>query len=621
MMKKRTIDHPIKLSALLLTLALLLALVVPFSSMASAESVRSKADVISYIRSHPVDREQVCGYSQPASAKRPYELGVLTEETYFNYLNSVNQVRYVAGLGEVTLDENLTILEQTVALVNAANDELSHYPAKPAGMDDELYKLAYEGAGYSNLAMGFDGPAQAVFDGWMYDSDDYNLPVLGHRRWILNPGFGETGFGQVGIYSAMFIMDWSADDEDRPVSWPAANMPTDMFADGEAWCYLPGRKLTESELGSIQVTLTNTKTRKVIRFTDPTDSTGSTSSLDGYFFVNNDYCGMPGAIIFAPTEWQIPTYVDGDVYEVKITGLDSGTVTYNVNFFDVPAEMNVTLASSKGTDLQAKTQTTLTATAEGGKAPYSYKFVVYNADTDQWYKIRDFASANTCDWYTGAAGSKILYVDVKDSTGMTKRQELPVKVSESAPAPLTVTSFTSSKGTKLDARTNTTLTAKASGGKAPYTYKFIVYNNQTGEWYRIRDFATSNTCDWYTGGDGSKTLYVDVKDDAGTVKRQELAVTVSSQLTAKLTSSKGTSLKAKDTTTLTAQATGGSGSGYTYKFIVYNTETGQWFKIQDYSTKKTASWYTGTAGKKILYLDIKDSAGNYVRTPLNVTVK
>ena len=280
-----------------------------------------------------------------------------------------------------------------------------------------------------------------------------------------------------------------------------------------------------------------------------------------------------------------------------------------------------TFTSSKGTDLKAGETTTLTATVTGGTGGYTYKFLVHNPATGQWYKIRDFASSNTCDWYTGAAGSKILYVDVKDGNGTVKRLELPVTVSEETTAPLTVTSFTSSKGTSLTEKTNTTLTAKATGGKAPYTYKFIVYNKQTGQWYKIRDFASSNTCEWYSGAAGTKTLYVDVKDSTGKVERKGLDVTVGSPLAAsKFTSSKGTSLKSKDTTTLTAEATGGSGSGYTYKFIVYNTGTGDWFRIQDYSTKKTASWYTGGAGKKILYLDIKDSAGNYVRTPLNVTV-
>ena len=43
---------------------------------------------------------------------------------------------------------------------------------------------------------------------------------------------------------------------------------------------------------------------------------------------------------------------------------------------------------------------------------------------------------------------------------------------------------------------------------------------------------------------------------------------------------------------LTANATGGNGS-YQYKFIVYNTATKQWGKVQDYSSSNTCTWIAG----------------------------
>lgn len=306
-------------------------------------------------------------------------------------------------------------------------------------------------------------------------------------------------------------------------------------------------------------------------------------------------------------------YKEPDVRTLRYTNASAPEPTYE-------------FTSSKGTALNAGETTTLTATVTNGTGNLQYKFIVYNKDTDQWFRIKDFGPENTTEWYTGGAGNKVLYADVKDSTGAMKRLELPVTVSEKPTAPLTVNSLTSSKGTSLAENSNTTLTATASGGRSPYTYKFIVYNTQTKGWYKIRDFASSNSCDWYTGVAGNKVLYVDVKDSAGTVVRKELNVTVSKNASVPLaasyfSSSKGNTLNSGDTTTLSAKATGGSGSGYQYKFIVYNPQTNQWYKIQDYSTKSSVAWYTGAAGKKVLYVDIKDSAGNYVRTPLNVTVK
>lgn len=65
------------------------------------------------------------------------------------------------------------------------------------------------------------------------------------------------------------------------------------------------------------------------------------------------------------------------------------------------------------------------------------------------------------------------------------------------------------------------LTASAIGGSGTYTYKFLVYSEQKG-WHVIRDYASSNTCIWTPGSVGKKTLYVDIKDNYGTVERAEI---------------------------------------------------------------------------------------------------
>ena len=66
------------------------------------------------------------------------------------------------------------------------------------------------------------------------------------------------------------------------------------------------------------------------------------------------------------------------------------------------------------------------------------------------------------------------------------------------------------------------------------------------------------------------------------------------------------------TVELSAGATGGSGS-YTYKFLVLNTDTNTWFKLQDYSSNNTVTWKAGSEGNRKFYVDIKDSEGTVVR--------
>ena len=259
----------------------------------------------------------------------------------------------------------------------------------------------------------------------------------------------------------------------------------------------------------------------------------------------------------------------------------------------------------------------LTAQASGGSGNYTYKFIVSD-NSGNWYKIRDYARSNTCTWRPGAAGNKTLYVDVKDSAGAYKRAALPIEVKK-VNEKLSVKLAASPSGT-AKVGSEVKLTAQASGGSGNYTYKFILSDNN-GNWYKIRDYAKSNTCTWRPGAAGSKTLYVDVKDSEGAYQRVELPIQVTKQtekLSVKLAASPSGTAKVGSEVKLTAQASGGSGN-YTYKFIV-SDNNGNWYKIRDYAKANTSTWIPGAAGNKTLYVDVKDSAGAYQRVELPIQV-
>ncbi|MBO4382873.1 MAG: hypothetical protein J5847_02135, partial [Clostridia bacterium] len=212
--------------------------------------------------------------------------------------------------------------------------------------------------------------------------------------------------------------------------------------------------------------------------------------------------------------------------------VENGVRTVTINGGALPTEpdpepepMTAELVSSEGTDLEAKTNTLLQVNMQNADpADYTFKFIVYNTTTNQWYKLKDFGPETEYNWYTGPAGVKNLYVDIKDADGEVTRISLTgVNVTDNG---VKVDTFSSSEGDVLPAKSYTTLTAAAKDGTAPYTYKFIVHNNDNDQWYRIRDFGDAPTCEWYTGPAGNKTLYVDVKDATGQVVRGPLDVTV-----------------------------------------------------------------------------------------------
>ena len=210
--------------------------------------------------------------------------------------------------------------------------------------------------------------------------------------------------------------------------------------------------------------------------------------------------------------------------------------------------------------------------------------------------------------WASSTGNRKFYVKVKDSTG---KEVL-------SPALISINKKLEAKASYKYVNNNIEFTALANYGSGNYQYKFIVYNVDTGKWGIIQDYSSKNTCVWNASGAsaGNRKFYVDIKDSNGTVARSA-AMNVSTQtgLNVSLKSSAaqvnpGASVK------LTANATGGNGS-YQYKFIVYNTATKQWGKVQDYSSSNTCTWIAGAAGTRQFYVDVKDASGKVVRSAVN----
>lgn len=283
----------------------------------------------------------------------PYSLGQVSAKHRQKALDSVNLMRMIAGLPEVYLHDVYNELTQYGAVVLAANDTLTHYPSKPAGMDDEFYGNGYAATSQSNIAYGWMSGTDSHFNmplftmGYMEDSGANNVPVVGHRRWILNPPMRYTGFGfalssRNAAYSAMYAFNRNGTTPDYDfISWPASgNFPSE-FADMRMPWHVtlnPDKfDIAGMNTGNVQVTVTAPDGRS--QTITASDTAGDVANRDqAYFNIDKNGYGIANAIIFRPGTGVFGNNDLKGVYTVTVSGLHTkdgapAKVSYNIDFF------------------------------------------------------------------------------------------------------------------------------------------------------------------------------------------------------------------------------------------------------------------------------------------------
>lgn len=192
----------------------------------------TKSQIVEFINSHNAQNAYSTYYQVEPIVQNPYRIGRLSDDTLNGALNLLNIYRYIAGVpANVVLDEEEINLAQVASLVNASNDIMTHYPDKPSDMSEDIYALGAKGASSSNLGKGHKSLGAAISSGWMFDGNNSNIDRVGHRRWVLNPTMGKTGFGKTRIYSAMYSLDESNSEGEGivEVAWPAEICQSDIL--------------------------------------------------------------------------------------------------------------------------------------------------------------------------------------------------------------------------------------------------------------------------------------------------------------------------------------------------------------------------------------------------------
>lgn len=324
--------------------------------------------------------------------------------------------------------------------------------------------------------------------------------------------------------------------------------------------------------------------------------------------VNSDY-GVSGIV----KEFEIS---DGYLRYVL-----SGEAVINEYKMPEPEPLSVTITPDvKKVNIGQKV--TLTAKATGGKGEYTYSFLIYNNSTKAWYRFnKEFALENSLTWKASGTGRRTFFVEAMDKAGTKIRSvgtEVEV-VGDELAVTAVVDKSVAAAGEKV------VITAAADGGSGSYTYSFLICNPTRKEWYRFnKTFSSKNSYTWTASGTDARLFYAEVKDSSGKIVRSE-AVNVAMGSKDTLTVS-GTASdyfpKVNETITVKAAARGGSG-GYTYSFLMCNTDKKEWYRFnKTFKSSASQTWKASSVGNRDFYIEVKDSKGKVVRSkPISILVR
>ena len=147
--------------------------------------------------------------------------GTLDPVAIEDAVRRTNLYRFMVGTPPISEDAELTAKTQQCAVLMSAIGSITHTPPAdaPCWTAD-----ASQAAGMSNLAPGVVSMAHAV-DLYMIDP---MVPSLGHRNWILNPGYAVGGFGFANGFSCQWVASIVGGAEPDFVAWPpAGDVPID----------------------------------------------------------------------------------------------------------------------------------------------------------------------------------------------------------------------------------------------------------------------------------------------------------------------------------------------------------------------------------------------------------
>lgn len=643
----------------------------------------TQQEIVSFFKAHPFYVDRATEYDTPYSKTQPYAQGAVSAVNRQEALNALNFVRYIAGIpSDVQLKDSYNDGCQIGSLVNAANNELSHYPSKPEGMSDELYNQQMSGK--SNIAWNYGNLSKTVVYAWLHDTDSYNMAALGHRRWVLYPEMQYTGFGQVETYNSMYAFDRSRSDTFAGdyIAWPAANTPYELMNDrwGEQAVFSVSLKnCTIPDKSAVKVTMKSTKLNKTWVLDQNSQDTDS-----AYLNIDTAYYGYQPCIIFRTEE--LP---ENDTVDISITGVTKNgsarPIQYTVQFFNMSDiqlnQSSVNLEKGKTFQLTAdyasmySYDSTLTWTSSNQNVVtvQDGKLTAVGAGTAVVTAKNKSGKTATCQVNVTVPVVKVTSVKLNKTSvtiEKTKSVTMTAAIEPANATDKTLTWVTDNKSVAnvsngvitakgvgqcvitaksangVKARVNVTVVpvlhngstitndrvqvgdkvrvvASASGGSGSYQYAYYFKRKSNSTWNLLgTKFGTNSSVTFTPTAAVDYEAKVIVRDSNGIQAEKRFTVTaVDKMALTNVSTVNRTESSVGKAVTMTGKVVGGA-SSYTYAFYFKRSTNSTWKLLGDkFGTAATAKLKPTAAGTYDIRIIVKDAAGNTDTKLYTLTVK
>lgn len=264
------------------------------------------------------------------------QAGQLNTATSSAMLANLNGLRALHRLPPVSYSAADEAGAQQSALLQAANDALSHTPPP----NWKCYTaLGAQVSAQANLYGGFGGGLgvigdDAILAGWMTEMNNVVADSVGHRRWILHPFLGAVSYGRViGASPTSTRADGAALKVFGMPGAGAANGPLPPFV---AYPYeeYPARYFDTGALLSFSVIASSTpgsSANASVNFANArvtvTQRGGGSMTVSKISFDNAGY-GLPNNL-----QWAVAGLRAGTIYDVAISGVVVSGQTRNYSYY------------------------------------------------------------------------------------------------------------------------------------------------------------------------------------------------------------------------------------------------------------------------------------------------